>query len=80
MSAVGAVGWEALAGEGELEEIRVVIGTDPAGIAQLKVAFGHIGEERGDFEGAKLEFNAGAAPLFLDGGADEAGLFFGARF
>ncbi len=77
VSTVGAIGREAFAGEGELEEIRVVIGAYPAEVGELKIAFGDVGEERGDFEGAKLEFDAGAPPLFLESGADEAGLLFG---
>jgi len=77
VSTVGAIGREALAGESELEEIRVVIGAYPAEIHELKIAFGHVGdagEERGDFEGAK---RCRRAATVLESGADEAGLLFG---
>src|SRR6202171_5680250 len=70
VSAVGAIGREALAGEGELEEIRVAGGADPAEKIDLEIAFQGVGEERGLFEGAEFEIDSDAAPLVLEGGAD----------
>ena len=77
MSAIGAVGREAFAGKGELEEIRVVIRADPAEEIELEVAFDGIGEKCGEFEGAEFEIDAYAAPLFLKSSAENAELFVG---
>src|SRR5260370_40766203 len=79
VSTVRAVGREALAGEGKLKEIRIVIGANPAEIDDLEVALGYVGEESGNFQGAKFEFNADAMPWVLEGGADEAGWLRGGR-
>ena len=77
MSAVGAIGREAVAGEGELEEIRVVRGAEPAEEVELEVAFEGVGEKSGLFERAKFEVDADAAPLVLQSGGDQAGLLVG---
>jgi hypothetical protein len=80
VSAIGAVGREALGGVDELEDVGIVVGADPAEEIELEVAFDGVGEERGEFERAELEIDAGAAPLVLESGADEAELLVGGSF
>ena len=65
VSAVGAVGRESLGGKSKFEKIGIGVGADPALVGDLKISSGNIGEERREFERAKFEFDAGAAPLFL---------------
>ena len=77
MAAIGAVGREPLRGEGEFEEIGVGVGADPSLVGKLEISFHNIGKEGSEFEGANLEINAHAAPLILEGGADQAGLLVG---
>src|SRR5207302_5951789 len=72
VSAIGAVGREAFRREGEFEEIGIGVGSDPALISELKVSAADIGKKSGEFERADFEFDAGAAPLFLECGAEDA--------
>ena len=76
VSAIRAVWREALGRENELEDVRIVVGADPAEKGELKISADGIGEESGQLERTEFEIDAGFAPLFLKGGADKAGLFF----
>src|SRR5207302_8231667 len=71
---------EAFRREGEFEEIGIGVGSDPALISELKVSAADIGKKSGEFERADFEFDAGAAPLFLECGAEDASALIGGTF
>src|SRR5258707_14492896 len=77
VSAVGAVGWEALGGKSKLKKIGIGVGADPALVGDLKIPSGNVGEERREFERAKFELDANAAPLFLKSRSHKARLLIG---
>jgi hypothetical protein len=80
VSAIGAVGREALRRESIFEKIRIGVGADPALIGDLKISFGDVGEQRGEFERPEFQLDPGAASLFLKRCADKARLLFGGTF
>src|SRR6266699_697178 len=80
VSAIGAVGRKALRRESVFKKIGIGVGADPALVGDLEISLCDVGEQRGELERPKFQFDAGAPPLLLKSRADESGLFLGRAF
>jgi len=80
VSAIGAIGRESFGGKNKFEDVGIVVGANPTQESQLEISVDGVGEESCEFEWAEFEVDTGFAPLFLQRGADQTGLFFGGGF
>src|SRR5437588_10554758 len=65
VTAVGAPGREAAAGEDSFKNVGVLIAADPAQRIKLEGSFGHVGIKGGELHGTNVELDAYRAQLLL---------------
>jgi len=78
--AIGAVRRKALRRESIFKKVRIGVGANPALVGDLEISLGNVGEQRGKLKRPQFKLDAHAAPLFLKGRANEAGLLFRRAF
>src|SRR5258707_9856614 len=60
-----------------VEDVRVLVGSDPAQGMELEFTMGHIGVERGEFKSADIELNANFSQLLLQHRGQQASALLG---
>src|SRR5438105_3135856 len=65
ITAVGAAGRETGGIEDIFENIRILVGADPAQRIKLEGSFGHVGIKGGELHGVDVQFDAYSAQLLL---------------